>query len=164
MAVTLSVQIKNATLVRKGLQDLDADIPRIGAETIFAAMQKAQRIMQTPGKKIGYPVNWDSQKQRRAYFATNGFGAGIPYRRTGAYEKSWYIRRNPRGQRKDVGYSLISNSPAAKWVGGSADGTGQSWIHFDRWSLVREAVERAFSKLPQEIESHIQMTIRRRLG
>jgi hypothetical protein len=28
------------------------------------------------------PFVWSSEKQRRAYFATNGFGKGIPYNRT----------------------------------------------------------------------------------
>jgi hypothetical protein len=30
----------------------------------------------------GNPYQWQSEKQRRAYFATDGFGAGIPYTRT----------------------------------------------------------------------------------
>lgn len=28
------------------------------------------------------PFQWSSEKQRRAYFATDGFGSGIPYKRT----------------------------------------------------------------------------------
>lgn len=34
----------------------------------------------TPGP-VRYPIEWTSEKQRRAYFATNGFGKGIPYKR-----------------------------------------------------------------------------------
>lgn len=36
-----------------------------------------------------YPLRWQSEKQRRAFFATNGFGKGIPYQRTGNLNKSW---------------------------------------------------------------------------
>lgn len=36
-----------------------------------------------------YPLRWASERQRRAYFATNGFGRGIPYKRTGKLAKSW---------------------------------------------------------------------------
>ena len=34
---------------------------------------------------------WNSEKQRRAYFATDGFGHGIPYRRTGQYPEGWRV-------------------------------------------------------------------------
>lgn len=34
----------------------------------------------TPGP-VRYPIEWTSERQRRAYFATNGFGKGIPYKR-----------------------------------------------------------------------------------
>lgn len=31
---------------------------------------------------VKYPIQWKSAKQRRAFFATNGFGRGIPTQRT----------------------------------------------------------------------------------
>lgn len=39
-----------------------------------------------------YPIQWQSERQRRAFFATNGFGGGIPYRRTGRVSKAWKFR------------------------------------------------------------------------
>lgn len=48
------------------------------------AFELSDRLFQrfpTPGKPK-YPLRWASDRQRRAYFATDGFGAGIPYRRT----------------------------------------------------------------------------------
>lgn len=38
---------------------------------------------------VRYPIEWKSDKQRRAFFATNGFGGGIPYRRTRYLQQSW---------------------------------------------------------------------------
>lgn len=38
------------------------------------------------------PFKWQSDRQRRAYFATNGFGHGIPYVRTNALRDSWSVR------------------------------------------------------------------------
>jgi hypothetical protein len=32
---------------------------------------------------VKYPIRWTSERQRRAFFATNGFGRGIPTKRTG---------------------------------------------------------------------------------
>lgn len=37
------------------------------------------------------PYKWQSEKQRRAYFATDGFGGGIPYERTGELANAWTI-------------------------------------------------------------------------
>lgn len=36
------------------------------------------------------PIQWKSEKQRRAFFATDGFGGGIPTRRTGKV-LSWVL-------------------------------------------------------------------------
>lgn len=38
-----------------------------------------------------YPIEWQSERQRRAFFATDGFGRGIPYRRTGRVQASWQV-------------------------------------------------------------------------
>lgn len=44
-----------------------------------------------PGKPV-YPIDWQSEKQRKAFFASNGFGGGIPYKRTGGATKEWDVR------------------------------------------------------------------------
>lgn len=76
------------------------------APTALSALQRQ------PGTAVR-PRDWQSERQRRAYFATNGFGAGIPYRRTGKLAASWEMYA------KD-GTIVISNpSPIAKYVYGS---------------------------------------------
>jgi hypothetical protein len=45
----------------------------------------------TPGPPK-YPLRWKSEKQRRAFFATNGFGKGIPYQRTGKMVDAWDLQ------------------------------------------------------------------------
>jgi hypothetical protein len=39
---------------------------------------------------VVYPIAWTSDKQRKAFFATNGFGRGIPTKRTGALNDGWH--------------------------------------------------------------------------
>lgn len=163
---TLSIQIVKAKLVRQGLQDLNREIPAIGASDIFEMMQRVKaRVTRYPPSPRR--VRWDSEKQRRAFFATNGFGGGIPYQRTGVYGKSWYIRRNPRASRAQQGYSLISNAEQrgrrySKFVGGDAYGTSQSRIHSNRWAKVRTSLETEIKPLPRAIRSHIMMVARRK--
>lgn len=163
---TMSIQLRNAKLVRQGLQDLQREIPNIGAQDIYEAMQRArERVKKYPPSPRR--VRWDSEKQKRAYFATNGFGGGIPYVRTGTYGRSWYIRRNPRNARAMAGYSLISNAEQrgrrySKYVGGDAYGNSQSRIHQNRWAKVRNSVEKETKSLPATIRMHILMAARRK--
>lgn len=162
--VQVSIQIVNATRVRQGLENLKKEIPDIGAQRIYNTMFKAQTILKKPGKRVRYPIWWESEKQRRAFFATDGFGKGIPYKRTGAYNAGFVIRRTPNASRASVGYTLINPVPYAKYVGGGASGTGQSTIHLDRWTLIRDAMDKAVGGLRQDVQEHITMVARRRMG
>lgn len=45
---------------------------------------------------VRLPFIFASEKSRRAYFATYGFGRGIPYRRTGKLGQSWVVIITPR--------------------------------------------------------------------
>lgn len=67
----------------------------------------------TPERKI----EWETPKQHRAYFATNGFGAGIPYRRTGKLARNWVIESDAHRE----GWSIIvrNESRASRYVYGS---------------------------------------------
>lgn len=40
---------------------------------------------------VKYKIEWETERQRRAFFATNGFGNGIPYKRTRQLEGSWVV-------------------------------------------------------------------------
>jgi hypothetical protein len=45
------------------------------------AARTLARLKTEPGKP-NYPIRWTSEKQRRAFFATKGFGRGIPASRS----------------------------------------------------------------------------------
>jgi hypothetical protein len=49
------------------------------------------KLSREPGPPI-YPIRWATARQRRAYFATGGFGHGIPSRRSGTLLRSWVSR------------------------------------------------------------------------
>lgn len=71
----------------------------------------------TPPVWAGGRREWESEKQRRAFFATDGFGKGIPYSRTGAYARGWdVISRTLQGQ-----FELVVGNAEdyAEYVGGS---------------------------------------------
>ena len=53
------------------------------------------------------PIRWKSERQRKAFFASNGFGHGIPYQRTGNLGKSWKVSTSVK---KDVGAFVVENT------------------------------------------------------
>lgn len=50
------------------------------------------KTLRRPPGPVVYPIEWTSERQRAAFFATDGFGHGIPYVRTGTYEHGWHVR------------------------------------------------------------------------
>jgi len=48
------------------------------------------KLTEVPGP-VKRPIQWTSEKQRRAFFATKGFGGGIPTVRTGAIPQAWDV-------------------------------------------------------------------------
>jgi hypothetical protein len=65
-------------------------------------------------KKPTYPLRWKSERQRRAFFATDGFGGGIPSTRSGKLLASYDVQVTDIG---DGGVLSITNSdPKARFV------------------------------------------------
>ena len=149
MPVQLSVKTIGADIVRMGLEDIGREIPLIGRKRIYDMMVRVKGKLNRPAPKPSYPIQWDSEKQRRAFFATDGFGRGIPSQRTGRYEKGWNIVKLANG------YRMENNAPAAGYIGGDYAGQGQSRIHAGRWPLFQEEIESEIQDLPPDIEQHI---------
>lgn len=157
MPIQMTIQAYGAELVRQGLEDMTAEIPRIGRKRIYGAMRRAQGILKTVKSRPRYPIQWDSERQKRAFFATDGFGRGIPTRRTGASLR-WEITNT------GTGYML---SVAADWAGylyGHYDGGGQSRIFEGTYPLFRDVVENQITNLPPEIEQDITYYGRQKFG
>jgi len=154
--VTFSVRVRG-DLVAKSLQELDAEIPKIGRQQIYNTVRKIKAAMRKPGKKPTYPIKWDSDKQRRAFFATGGFGRGIPTRRTGQYAAGWEI------EKIESGYKVHNKFAGAKHIGGDAYGLSQSSIHKGRWAVLRDETDKAIETLPAEVGANI-VTVARRKG
>lgn len=77
--------------------------------------EMVRRLRTYPGS-VKYPIAWTSERQRRAYFATNGFGAGIPYRRTGGLAAGWSVS----GARRAAGYVVsVEGAEVGRFVVGS---------------------------------------------
>jgi hypothetical protein len=80
----------------------------------------------------GNPYKWQSDKQRRAYFASNGFGSGIPYSRTNKLRDNWTQSVDP--YRK----TLFNRLNYARYVMG---GDQQRGHKADGWRKMAKVIE-----------------------
>jgi hypothetical protein len=133
----ITIQVKNAQLVQKGLANIRAEIPRISTETIYKAAQAIVKQM-----KIYPPAP-----------------SGSRYVRTYRLRDSWKINRSITGY-------TVSGNPIARgraygrYVVGDFAGGGQAWMHVGRWLLFRDVAEHEVSLLPPMVEEKIRFQVK----
>ena len=149
----------NVPIVQKKFERLRRKIPLISRKRIYDAMVEIRHQMKVPGQKPSYPIQWDSDRQRKAFFASDGFGHGIPTQRSGAYTKAWMVSRVG-----DQGYDVGNPLAHAKFIGGTArSGRTQSRIHRGRWPLFYLVINSVLVKFPKKVKDSI-VTIARHEG
>jgi hypothetical protein len=124
-------------------------------EVLFETAYRVKERLSQEGKPVRYPIDWDSPKQMRAYYATNGFGAGIPYRRTHAMRLGIKIERVP------LGTNLRIPHPGGAVLGLPGTPSGwQSRIHRNRWPYLLEVLFDELGKIPQAIQGRFSVRSR----
>lgn len=154
MRITISF---DSALVRRGLQDLQAEVPLIGRRKIYDAMNRITRRMEE------YPPEPEGTSRTEYHpvlgriIVTNRHR----YERTGRLGRSWQV------ESLDNGYS-ISNRASNKYgteyapyVVGDAYGTSQAWMHVGRWQLFRDVADDEISTWPDEVADEVNMVARR---
>lgn len=143
-------------LVRKSRESLKSDPIKIAKERMFHALTRAVKVLKKPGKKRKGKVPWDSIKQQRAFFASGGFGGGIPHKRKGAYQKGFKILRISKG------HELANKGKSTEFVGGNAKGKRLSRIHTKTHPLIRDVVDKEIKKLPNAVIQHIKVAAKQK--
>lgn len=116
----ISVDVTVDTDVLDAIAEAAQDAPRRMNKAYKAKVKRLrQRILddlrEYPGP-VKYPFRWKSERQRRAYFATDGFGWGIPTVRTNALKDSWTTRI--RDQQNGAIFEVENKAPYARFVVG----------------------------------------------
>jgi hypothetical protein len=152
----LSVKITPpAGLVQKRFERLRRKIPIVSRKRMYDAAVAIRHEMKQPGAKPDYPIKFDTPRQQKAFFASDGFGRGIPTKRGSEYIRGWQVIRTEPGY--DVGNPLTH----AKFIGGTARSTSrQSRIHRGRWILFKVVKDKALAKLPKAVKESLQQTAR----
>ena len=144
----------DAQVVRQGLQSLGANIPTVGRLGIYRSVQRMATALHNDTEAPSVrPVHWDTIRQQKKYFASDGFGRGIPTERSGNTKAAWTIIE------LDNGYSLYNPTDAALHVYGDIDGKGQSRIHEGRQKLFSDTVAEGLfdGKLPDDVVRELRI-------
>jgi hypothetical protein len=143
---------------------LQKTIEKYFGDSVDVLNETAEYIRETmsrPGAPITRPVKWDTQKQKRAFFASNGFGGGIPHVRKmqDGYIGSWKIvRADTRGKSRAF---VSSDYKGAPYIGGTMRGY-QSRIHKGRWNQLKKVVNDIINDLPKRLRDKFSATGRTR--
>jgi hypothetical protein len=144
------------------LHRIPGTLNRVGVRMLGNAAAEVVRIMSQPVRRPSYPIHWDSPAQQKAYFATGGFGAGIPYRPTGASEQAWETHPIANGhEATNIGHKAVFlyGTPTGIGIGSKVTPTGQSHIHAGRRPVVHQVVLRVFGRLPEKILQALRVEI-----
>ena len=108
------------------------------------------RVQHGPGN----PYQWQSEKQRRAYFATNGFGGGIPYKRTGK-SKGWTIKLQKDGYQSQI----TSGAPYEQYLRGDNQQRGHA---ADGWRKIEAIITTSLRGMTQAANQAIARWLKER--
>ncbi len=128
----LSFSFRNAELTRMGLQNLDAEIPKIGRKQIY---QTAQAVV----------------RREKIY----------PSRSASRYTRSYRFRAGWTIEQYELGYRIMNRVPYGHYVVGDAFGGNQAWMHQGIWVPFREVADEEAAKLPEAIRNELSLAIRR---
>lgn len=160
--------------------------PRVAQNLrLTVAYPLTRSLRKYPPRKPGMKIRWTSEKQRRAYFATDGFGGGIPYTRTGKLAAGWSVKVDVQDRTGAIRMSVTNKAErnpaygtgtyfqfAQGFIGlGKSGRTQMSYrrpmqgFHKDRgWQeaapKVADAFEKARARGMKELQKHVQQTIK----
>lgn len=116
--------------------------------------------LRQPVSRVQYPIQWASERQRKAYFATDGFGGGIPTRRTGASLKAWRYEFKRTG--KGYTFAIFNSKPWSKFLFGSLAQDARQARRFQQpmhtntgYPLASPIVSRAMDTFAQQIKRNV---------
>ena len=101
------------------------------------------------------PYQWQSEKQRRAFFATDGFGSGIPTKRTDTLKNAWTMTTQDSNWTM---VKIVNESGYAGFVQGNNQQRGHA---SDKWrkfaQVVTDNLNGAFQKAMVSVNDFLKI-------
>lgn len=141
----------------EGLKQKISELPR-GARGI-ATMESSKYFIGNERRGLQYypnrvqhgegnPYQWASEKQRRAFFASDGFGRGIPSRRTDSLRFGWRVNSWASGTKT----TIVNTEPHALFVMGDAQQQGHI---ADRWKHYSQVIADSMAGAMRAVDSAV---------
>jgi len=138
----------------KALNNLGKEIPEsVKEDALFETGINAVSILQKPGLSPTYPIDWASARQRAAFYASDGFGRGIPTRRTDEAVNAWNAIKVIDGA------EVMKPLSHAGHIFGDAFGRYQSPIHKNRWNPFADVIRAVLNLLPQKVVDSVRLAV-----
>jgi hypothetical protein len=154
MTANFKLDIHGYNRVENALRRLAVELPPVTNRVAYKWAQNTRAVL----KSTPYPernnqrMRWVSERQRRYVMAAIRRGdIQVPYNRTGNLANRWSAAQTPTG-------AVIRNSAGyAEYVIGDArTGSGQYWMHRNRWWRAREIINREAPKLTKTLKAELQ--------
>ena len=129
--------------------DFATKLPALALSQLGETVGAIKDDMTEEGSPVTYPIIWDSPRQQAAFFATDGFGKGIPTGRSGQHVGGWLQSSITDG------WALSNPSPAAAISGFYAGEQWQSSIHSGRWLHIATSVAEHLALLPGQLMAKV---------
>lgn len=122
----------------------------IVGKTVNRVGEQVLKPLRKEPRGPSYPLRWQSERQRKAYFASNGFGHGIPYRRSNELVNKWALGVVYEDQQIP---SITITNPVKyrKFV----TGRYQQRMHAGRWYKEEDKFTEARVVLASEVETDL---------
>lgn len=156
----IKINVRNNDVIAKKISDLPRGVRGAAAEAAaFALIGNQSRGLQHYPARVEHgsenPYQWESDKQRRAYFATNGFGGGIPYQRTDNLRFGWKVIKWGDG----VNTKVVNDVPYAPYVMGA---TQQKGHKADKWRQFQKVITDVQQSMRHAIDQAVARWLRSR--
>lgn len=121
---TLKADTKPLDKMIAHLDRIEREVQSIGKGVLSEIRDELYDELADEPPRRNYPqdydnskLDWTSERQRKAYWATDGFGAGIPFKRSGKMSRSWKITGKARGANFDI--EVKNSSKGARYTVGT---------------------------------------------
>ena len=138
----------------RALQEIPARVDAVLVETMKEAEDRGYLELSAYAEPPTYPIQWDSEKQKRAFFASDGFGNSIPHQRQGALPNS-FEESDVTASEGLIEGKTYSIAEWAHWIMGK----DQSSIHAGRWETDAQIAERIRPDIVQLFQAAIMRAI-----
>jgi len=119
--MTVSAKLSIDTDIIDAIKDAVKQSPRAIDALMNGSIRNdtKQRLLKalsvTPGPVV-LPVEWETDKQRKAFFASNGFGRGFGAKRTGEISNAWELEGESKNGTGD--FIIFNPKKAAQYLYG----------------------------------------------